>query len=70
VIGGFGIGLTLAAVILCIGPATGASLNPARSLGPALVAGAWQNHWVYWIGPIVGAAVAALVYKTVFSLEK
>lgn len=69
-IGGFGIGLTLAAVILCIGPATGASLNPARSLGPALVAGAWQNHWVYWIGPIAGAAIAALVYKTVFSLEK
>lgn len=69
-IGGFGIGLTLAAVILCIGPATGASLNPARSLGPALVAGAWQNHWVYWIGPIVGAATASFVYKTVFSLEK
>ena len=69
-IGGFGIGLTLAAVILCIGPATGASLNPARSLGPALVAGAWQNHWVYWIGPIVGAGIAAFVYKTVFSPEK
>ena len=69
-IGGFGIGLTLAAVILCIGPATGASLNPARSLGPALIAGAWQNHWVYWIGPIAGAAIAAFVYKTVFSLEK
>ena len=69
-IGGFGIGLTLAAVILCLGPATGASLNPARSFGPALVAGAWQSHWVYWIGPIVGAAIAAFVYKTVFSLEK
>ncbi len=69
-IGGFGIGLTLAAVILCIGPATGASLNPARSLGPALVAGAWQSHWVYWAAPIVGAASAAIVYKTVFSLRK
>ena len=69
-IGGFGIGLTVAAVILCIGPATGASLNPARSFGPALVAGAWQSHWVYWAAPIVGAATAAFVYKTVFSLEK
>ncbi len=69
-IGGFGIGLTLAAVILCIGPATGASLNPARSLGPALVAGVWLNHWVYWIGPIVGAGIDAFVYNTVFSIEK
>ena len=69
-IGGLGIGLTLAAVILCIGPATGGSVNPARSLGPALVAGAWQSHWVYWVGPIVGATVAAFVYKTVFTLEK
>ena len=69
-IGGFAIGLTLAAVILCIGPATGASLNPARSLAPALVAGAWQSHWVYWIAPIVGAASAAILYKIVFRLEK
>ena len=69
-IGGLGIGLTLAAVILCIGPATGASVNPARSLGPALVAGTWQNHWVYWVAPIIGATAAALVYKTVFSLQK
>ncbi len=69
-IGGFGIGLTVAAVILCIGPATGASLNPARSFGPALVAGVWQAHWVYWVAPIIGAASAAFLYKTVFSLEK
>jgi MIP family channel proteins len=67
-IGGLGIGLTLTAAILCIGPATGASLNPARSFGPALVAGAWTMHWAYWVGPIVGAALAAFAYKIV--LEK
>ncbi|MHC4770096.1 MAG: MIP/aquaporin family protein [Planctomycetota bacterium] len=68
-IGGLGIGLTLTAAILCIGPATGASLNPARSFGPALVAGAWTMHWAYWVGPIVGAALAAFAYKLVFGEE-
>ncbi len=66
-VGGFAIGLTLAAAILCIGPLTGASLNPARSLAPALVAGAWDFHWVYWVGPIVGAALAALAYRFTFA---
>jgi glycerol uptake facilitator-like aquaporin len=65
-IGGLGIGLTLTAAILCIGPATGASLNPARSFGPALIAGAWTMHWAYWVGPIVGAALAAFAYTLVF----
>ncbi len=65
-VGGFAIGLTLAAAILCIGPLTGASLNPARSLAPAIVAGAWDFHWVYWIGPIVGAALGALTYQFTF----
>ena len=66
-IGGLAIGLTVAAAILCIGPATGASLNPARSFGPALVAegGAWDMHWAYWVGPIIGAAMAALAYRVV-----
>jgi len=68
-IGGLGIGLTLTAAILCIGPATGASLNPARSFGPALVAGAWTMHWAYWVGPIVGAALAAFAYRCVFGDE-
>lgn len=62
-IAGFGIGLTLAFAILAGGAISGASLNPARSFGPALVSGAWTQHLAYWIGPIVGAALAAQLYE-------
>src|SRR4051812_11053395 len=62
-LGGFGIGLTVAADILVGGPLTGASMNPARSFGPALAANFWEYHWVYWIGPVVGATAAAWLYN-------
>jgi MIP family channel proteins len=61
-IGGFGIGLAVAIDILAGGPVTGASMNPARSFGPALVQGYWNFHWMYWVAPAAGAVVAALVY--------
>lgn len=61
-IGGFGIGLTIMCDILMGGPLTGASMNPARTFGPALAAGYWDNHIVYWIGPLAGGALAGLVY--------
>ena len=57
------IGATVALGALWGGPISGASMNPARSFGPALVAGAWDDHWVYWIGPLVGASIGALVYQ-------
>ena len=60
------IGLTVLVDHLMGVPVTGASMNPARSFGPALVAGAWASHWIYWIGPLIGGALAALVYEFVF----
>jgi MIP family channel proteins len=62
---GLAVGLTIAADIMAIGPLTGASMNPARSFGPALISGVWEGHMIYWIGPIVGAAVAALLWEHV-----
>ena len=64
-IGGFGIGLTVAFNILAFGPVTGASMNPARSFGPALELMDFQWHWLYWVAPIAGACVAALLYDNV-----
>lgn len=57
------IGGTVALDALWGGPISGASMNPARSLGPALVAGVWSAHWVYWVGPLVGASLGAALYQ-------
>jgi MIP family channel proteins len=62
-IGGMAIGLAVAADILVGGPLTGAAMNPARWFGPAVAAGAYADWYVWWIGPLLGAAVAALVYR-------
>ncbi|MFQ5770515.1 MAG: MIP/aquaporin family protein [bacterium] len=59
---GFSIGLVLTFDILMGGPLTGASMNPARTFGPAVASGYFHNHLVYWIGPMVGGIVAALIY--------
>ncbi len=62
-IGGFGIGLILLPLIMVGAPLTGAALNPARAFGPALAAGMFTHHAVYWIGPILGAIAAAVVWQ-------
>jgi MIP family channel proteins len=66
---GLPIGLTITAVILSVGPITGAALNPARWFGPALVSGNWSNSWLYIVGPIVGAVIAAVSYQAVAKPE-
>ncbi|KAK8683537.1 hypothetical protein V6N13_039596 [Hibiscus sabdariffa] len=60
------IGFIVGANILAGGAFDGASMNPAVSFGPAVVSWTWDNHWVYWLGPFIGAAVAAIVYEIFF----
>lgn len=62
-IGGFGIGLTVAADALVGGQITGAAMNPARALGPAIVSMHFTAFYVYIIGPVIGAVLAALIYE-------
>jgi aquaporin NIP len=59
------IGGTVGLDALFGGPVTGASMNPARSLGPALVAGEWHDLWIYVVGPLAGAALGAFAYQVV-----
>jgi aquaporin Z len=64
-VGGFGIGLAIFVCALVGGALTGAAMNPARALGPALVAWEWHGQAVYWIGPLLGATVAGALWKFV-----
>ncbi|KAL4557376.1 hypothetical protein LXL04_035552 [Taraxacum kok-saghyz] len=57
------IAFMVGANILVGGPFEGAAMNPARAFGPALVGWRWNNHWVYWLGPFIGAAIAGLIYE-------
>ncbi len=66
-IGGFGIGLTVFVDILAGGNISGGVMNPARALTPSIVSGFWNGDWwIYWVGPIVGGILAALLYSTIF----
>lgn len=60
------IGFIVGANILLGGAFTGASMNPAVSFGPAVVSWSWSNHWIYWVGPLVGGGLAGLIYEVIF----
>ncbi len=65
-IAGLAIGLTITIDILFGGPFTGAAMNPARAFGPQLVGDHWTNGWVWYVGPIVGATVAMVLYEFLY----
>lgn len=66
---GLAIGLVIAMDILAGGVLTGGAMNPARAFGPALVAGRWANHLVWWVGPALGGAAAAWTYQWLMERE-
>src|SRR3954463_11931299 len=65
-IAGLAIGLTITIDVFMGGPLTGAAMNPARAFGPELISNFWGNAWVYWVGPIIGALIAALGYELLY----
>jgi MIP family channel proteins len=62
-LGGMAIGLAVAADITMGGPLTGAAMNPARWFGPAVASGSYDNWYVWWVGPLIGAIVGAVIYR-------
>jgi aquaporin TIP len=65
-VAGLAVGLTIAFDILIGGPLTGAMMNPARAFGPQLVDGSWDDFWIWYAGPILGGAIAALLYELAY----
>jgi MIP family channel proteins len=59
------IGATVALDALWGGPVSGASMNPARSFGPALIAGEWTAHWIYWLAPVIGTGLGGFAYQLI-----
>nr|QKE23075.1 aquaporin 14 [Platichthys stellatus] len=65
--GNLAIGLAHTAGVLIGGRFSGACMNPARALGPAIIVGFWENHWVYWIGPVLGAVLGGVSHEFLFA---
>uniref|UniRef100_A0A1B6JA27 Aquaporin n=1 Tax=Homalodisca liturata TaxID=320908 RepID=A0A1B6JA27_9HEMI len=63
-------GLTVCAAFLMGLRYSGVSLNPARSFGPAILSNYWEHHWIYWVGPLSGAAIAGYMYRNWFKAPK
>ena len=66
-IAGLAVGLVIAFDILMGGPLTGAMMNPARAFGPELVANDWDDFWIWYVGPLAGGAIAALLYDEFYA---
>lgn len=64
VTGPIAVGFIYGANVALTNPFTGGFMNPARSFGPATVTGDFRNHWVYWVGPLLGGSIAGLVYES------
>lgn len=71
---GYGVPLAIGiCVFICLMhgiPSSGASMNPARSLGPAVIMNSWRDHWIYWIAPIFGGLIATCTYQLLFAQKR
>jgi aquaporin Z len=65
-IAGLGIGLTITIDVLMGGPMTGAAMNPARAFGPQLLSRHWDDAWIWYVGPFLGGALAAVIYEWLY----
>jgi len=65
-IAGLAIGLTITMDVFAGGPVTGAAMNPARAFGPMLAGNSWSGWWIYWVGPALGALIAAGIYDYLY----
>jgi aquaporin TIP len=65
-VAGLAIGLTITLGVLMAGPLTGAAMNPARALGTQLVGNAWSDGWIWYLGPLIGGGLAAVLYDTLY----
>ena len=65
-IAGLAVGFAITFDILVGGPLTGAAMNPARAFGPELVANVWDDFWIWYVGPLAGGAIAALLYDELY----
>ncbi|CAH1273793.1 AQP8 [Branchiostoma lanceolatum] len=63
------IGMAVVVGIMCGGPFSGGSMNPARAFGPAVASGVWDHHYVWWVGPLLGGLVSAGIYRTLMASQ-
>jgi MIP family channel proteins len=67
--GGLFVGMAVGVGVLVGGPITGGAMNPARYFGPAIITFSFQDFWIYWVGPLAGALLSALIYKLILERD-